>query len=368
MKKTILAILLCGCMILGLTGCNKTSEDSSETGTKSDRISGSNYEVYGIEFSVPDQYANRWVINNLNVKFMSGVYSVSYCIDDIYTTTSCDISKHSGKGNYTIAGDNLYLNITESTVTDVVLDETETKNINTKRTCQIIEGEQIIIDCSEDGGWIYFSQYKDDNYLTKADCMEFNGKTYSGDAYVNGYYLRNGTWVSDPTTFTKEFSFENGKLVDTVDGIFENLSCEKINETTYKLGSRTAIYDAENDTFTITINTVNGIDYGTMKFIEKSKKPKAVSYPEISNSYLCDKNDKCTLQTTVTLADMKKFAKDNGLTMKIIYDLWDSNYPNGKVVGYCEPRFAVNGYCHIVKMEGKKATEGDTFYIGVEKH
>lgn len=366
MKRSKFIVMLFILLFL-VAGCKNNEDKNKESETKKDRVSGDNYKVYGMEVTVPTEYANRWVINDLKVKFLNGVYTISYCIDDIYTTKACDISKHSGKGSYTIERDTLDLNITESTVTDVELDETETKKINTSRTCKIVEENQIIIDCKDDGGFIYFSSRIDDNYYKEADCVAFNGKTYAGDAYVSGYYLRNGTWVSDPTTFTREFTFVDGKLEDTSNGIFKDDSCEKISDTSYKIGQRTAIYDPTTDTFKITIGTVNGIGYGTMEFVDESTKPEPVDYPEILNNWVCT-GDNCKLESSVTLDEMKKFATDNGLTMKIIYEWTDPGTPNGTVLNYCDVDYSSDDFCAAVNMDGKKAVKGDTFIISVEKH
>lgn len=364
MKKSKFIVMLFILLFL-VTGCKNNESKKEES--KKDRVSGDAYKVYGMEVSVPTEYANRWVINDLKVKFLNGVYTISYCIDDIYTTKTCDISKHSGKGSYTIDGDTLRLKITESTVTDVELDETETKKVNTSRTCKIVEENQIIIDCIDDGGFIYFSSSIDDNYYKEADCAAFNDKTYAGDAYVKGYYLRNGQWVSDPTTFTEKFTFKNGKLEDTYNGIFKDDSCEKINDTTYKIGQRSATYDPTTDTFTITIGTVNGIGYGTMEFVDESTKQEAVDYPEISNSWACI-GDNCKFQASTTLSEMKKFASDNGLNMQIIYEWTDPSIPNGTVNGYCDVEHSSSDFCVSVNMDGKIAVKGDTFIISVEKH
>lgn len=365
--KKILGLIICGVLVLGITGCGNNENNDENIGTKKDRVSGSNYKVYGMNVNVPTQYANKWVINDLKVKFLGGNYTISYCIDDIYTTDNCDISKHSGKGTYTIEEDKLLLNITESTVTDVELDETETKKVNTVRTCKIVESDQVIIDCKDDGGFIYFSNRVDDNYYKKSDCDVFNGKTYAGDAYVSGYYLRNGQWISDPTTFTVKFTFKNDKLESTSNGVFKDDSCEKISDTSYKIGQRSAVYDPTTDTFKITIGTVNGIKYGTMDFITENNRLEPVDYPEISGGWLCNGDD-CEFQNSVSFEDMKKFADDNGLIMKIIYESTSPQIPNGTVNNYCDETHSSDDFCVVVKKDGKKAMMGDTFIISVERH
>lgn len=367
MKKTILTILLCGVFTLSITGCSNDENNYKEIESEKDRVSGSNYKVYGLDVNVPVQYANRWVINNLKIEFLNGNYTISYCIDDIFTNTNCDISKHIGNGKYTINGDTLRLNITESTTTDVELGITEINNIDTSRICKIVEDNQIIIDCKDSGGFIYFSNSVDDNYYKKSECDIFNGKTYAGNVYISGYYLRNGQWISNPTTLTQEFTFLNGKLEDTYNGIFNDDSCEKINDTTYTIGQRKAKYDATTDAFIITIGTVNGINYGTMEFIEKSVKPELVDYPEISNEWICDEVN-CKLNPSTSLKEMKKFAEDNGLNMKIIYEPTNSQIPNGTVNYYCDVEHSTDDFCLITYMTGKKAVKGETFIISVERH
>lgn len=265
--KKLLNILLCTILVLTITGCSSNSNTN-----KKDKVTGYNYKVPGLSISVPTQYANRWKLANLKVKFANGIYTIDYCVDDIQTSKGCDISKVSGKGNYTIKEDKLYLNVTESTTTDVQSNQTETNKVNNSRTCKIVEKNQTIIDCSESGGFIYFRDYVDEEYNKKAECSIFNGKTYIGEAHVDGYYLRNGKWVHDPSTFTIKFSFQNGKVDSTTSGAFRDDSCEKLSETSYILGQRSASYNPANDTFTITIGTVNGIKYGTMNFVIDNNK------------------------------------------------------------------------------------------------
>ena len=118
----------------------------------------------------------------------------------------------------------------------------------------------------------YMARCYHEEYNKKAECSIFNGKTYIGEAHVDGYYLRNGKWVHDPSTFTIKFSFQNGKVDSTTSGAFRDDSCEKLSETSYILGQRSASYNPANDTFTITIGTVNGIKYGTMNFIIDNNK------------------------------------------------------------------------------------------------
>ena len=369
MKQRLLFIFI---LLLLITGCDKAQENmngnKSIVPIKKDRVSGDNYTAHGITVKVPTEYANRYVISDLKISFLNGEYKVNYCIEDIYSSKKCDIEKISAKGSYTIEDDILRLNISESTMYNVVYDKTENNTPNTNRTCKIIENDQIIIDCESSGGWIYFSKYKDEKYLTSSDCEIFNNKTYTGEKYISGFYLRNGTWVSSPDTITKSITFKDGKLADTYGGIFASESCEKESDTKYKIGERSATYNPGTDTLTINIGTRNGISYGTMEFIEKSSKKASVEYPEITSGWECDNNDNCKYKSSTTISELKKFASDNGLTMKIIYQWTNPEIPNGTVLHYCDVKMSSDDGCVIISNEGRKAQEGDTFIIEVEKH
>ena len=89
--KKLLNILLCTILVLTITGCSSNSNTN-----KKDKVTGYNYKVPGLSISVPTQYANRWKLTNLKVKFANGIYTIDYCVDDIKTSKGCDISKVNG--------------------------------------------------------------------------------------------------------------------------------------------------------------------------------------------------------------------------------------------------------------------------------
>ena len=352
--------------LFALSGCNENTQ-STDNHPK-DKVSGS-YTAYGITANVDAKDKSKTIITNLKIEFKNGKYNASYCLDDYLNTTSnCDMVKQEGTGIYTIQDDILHLNLGTSSIIDMQTNQVITINNNINRSCKIIEDEQIIIDCRASGGWIYFSKYIDDKYYKKSECTEFDGKTYEGDADYSGYYLRNGTWISSPGVANIKISFKDGELSDYQGNMFENTGCEKISDTKYKLGTRVATYNKKNDSFLVTIGQVNGINYGTVELIDSTKKRKLIELPDIRVIYVCETETKCYEKANYSLSDMKKFAKENNIKLKIYYTK-DRSCKKNSVLSYCDIENINKNddtYCNWTS-KPSKVYEGDTIGIEVSK-
>ncbi len=364
--KKYLFIYLIIVFLFTLSGCNENTQ-STDNHLK-DKVSGS-YTAYGITGNIDAKVMSKTGITNLKIEFKNGKYSVSYCLDDYLNTTSnCDMVKQEGTGTYTIQDDILHLSLGTSTSTDMQTNQVITVNNNTNRSCKIIEDEQIIIDCRASGGWLYFSKYIDDKYYKKRECTEFDGKTYEGDANYLGYYLRNGTWISSPGVASIKISFKDGELDDYRGNMFKNTGCEKISDTKYKLGIRVATYNKENDSFLVTIGQVDGIDYGTVEFINSTNKRKLIQLPDITVIYVCESETNCYEKANYSLSDMQKFAKENNIKLKIYYTK-NSSCKKNSVLSYCyiEDNNKSNDTDCIWTSKPSKVYEGDTIGIEVSK-